>query len=490
MTLRITNAELRGFHPGNTGLERSAADYIIREIESADYSRRIDEYKDTASFQIDNTGGEYSQNLQPGDRLEFFIDQGTEGRGYGEGGYGEGAYGSSSQRLWTGMIRPFTITDEIGVNSTISIEPESFAPAVMGIRNIYGVYENIRIDEIITDIIEKKCPELFISNLPDIPQTTSIFLHGKEVLKTVARLLRRANKVLTTQGRYVSAAEPRSIATSMELVQGETIGVIENQVNDDNLINDLRIEGGTGHAVEEDAQQTDHTQFVQISKQDPELFQIDMRKSSVERVLLYTALTGSGESFVARLQRDKNGSPIAINNTKSDIASVEVPPEEINDEAFTPFLFPEHTLPEPNPWLIIQTTGNQGQMIGTDDAGVPAVIPEYPYQIIIEKTADDSIDTYRRREDKLSDDSIGTFEAANAAGEQFLDHNNLPSEQIQTRIYQTENQNPHTLRPGDVVELDRPPARAVGRYAIYEMQDTFDSSTIETDITLIDIESL
>lgn len=486
MTRYIDNAELRGYHSGNTSDLKSDADYIITDdLITTDLSVRAGNYKGQGKIDINNNAGEYSQTIQPGDRIEFQTTAQGVDSGYGTGGYGVGPYGGGTTREWTGMVQPFEIQGQGVDNYDLSVNAEQFASSVMDIRTVHGTFEDQQIvgsNGIINEILAEECPELSTDRLPSKSASTSIYLRGKTVLDAVASLAVRANMLLCCDGVYVDLVEPSSISPQFTATRGDDVGSFKTKVNPDNMVNELRVEGGTGHDIESESSQSTVDGYQTITSSNRITYQIQTRKSELERIEIYTRTTGSGEDYIARLQKDENGAPIAPGDSKSDIVKKKLDPTFVDNDGWTGFILPQHTLPEPFPWLIIESGGSQGQEVGINTAtGNPGVIPHFPYQVILNRVSQTSIDKYRRREDKVSDDSIGTFEAARDLASEVLAKRDQPEIQVQVPVY---TDRMHSLSIGDVISFNHSEARAVGDFAVTEVRDMYETGQVNRDMTL------
>lgn len=486
MTKYFDDAEVRIYEPGNTSIQREDADFIIADdLIMADLSNRASDYKGVGKFQIYNRNGRNTDAITSGNRIEFARSSGVGSEGYGVGGYGVGPYGTTVTRRWVGMVRSFEHDDMGQHNYMIAVDAEHFAPTIMSIRDCYDTFESQQIvgaNGIVNEIINDNAPELKTSQLPDIPDTTSLFLRGQSVLEAVNSLAVRAGLIPVYSGKFVDMISPTEVTPEFEVIRSEDVGEIDTSIQDANLINNLRVEGGTGHDVESQSAQTTVNGYETITQTDRLFYQIQTRKSQLERVEVWTKTTGSGEDFTARLQKDQNGSPIAPADTKSDIVSRTLDPTFVDDDGFTGFLFGEHTLPEPFPWLILETSGPNGQQIGINTAtGNPGVIPHFPYNVIITDISPESIETYRQRDGKISDDSLGTFSAARAKALEVLAKRDEPTVQIDVTAY---SDRMHGLEPGNVVQVQHPPVKATGNFVVSETSEHYEDGQINTELTL------
>lgn len=501
MTLHFNNAELYGFRNGNESLYVSDSDYHIPggDIEDISITERANVYKDSAKILLNNNGGKYSGVVGHGDRIQLSVGEVGANEGYGEGGYGVGPYGSSKTIDWVGMVRPFNIEGQGADIYDMQITAEDYPASVMGSRRVYATFEGRQIvgtDGIVNELINEHAPELDTTELPDLAPTTTIFIHGQTLLKVVAELARRANCVLHTFLKSVEFTVASEITPEFTITPDD-YSTFNYKSNDDQLYNSVRVEGGTGISIEEQAQQTTVDGYERVTDSSRILYQVDTRKSELDRVELWTRRQDTGDGVTVRLQRDDGGAPINVGSTTSDIAKKTLSQEFLSTDDFTTFIFPSHTLPEPRPWLIIESDGSTGQDIGINtSSGDPGVIPYYPYDIIVQVQDPDSVELYRLREEKITDDTLGTFDAARDTGNSALESNKDPVETLSARAEVNETLSPpddkrmHNVRPGDVIRVSRPTLDVDDDFVVTEVVDNYHGSTIERDFTMHDISSL
>lgn len=492
MTEYIDGADVYGFRPTNTSLYYSDADYHIpgADIIDVSISERATEYKDNAKILVNNTSGVYSDIIDHGDRIELLTGSPDQNEGYGEGGYGVGPYGTSQTIRWIGMIRPYTIDGKGGDIYDLDITGEDYAAAIMGSRRVYATFEDRQIvgsNGIVNELINENAPELNTSQLPSFADTTSIFIQGEFLLDVVAELSRRCDCILRTYHKSIEFIRPSEVSAEFTL-NSDDYSDFSFKSNDDNLINSVRVEGGSGFEIEEQAQQTTQDGYDRVTNSDRILYQIDTRKSAVNRVELWTRKVEDGGDLTVRLQKNDGGSPIDVDSEKSDVAKKTLDPRFISNDDYTTFIFPNHTLPEPLPWIIIQSEDSVGHDIGINTStGDPAIIPYYPYDIVVDIDDQDSIDSYRLREDKITDETLGSFAAARDEGESTVAHNNQPAE---TFAGNAESPRMHDVDPADVVALNNPSLNVNENFVVTEVSDNYHGSVVEREFTLRDINSL
>lgn len=491
MTRYITGASLQGYEPGS-----ATSDYTIsdNDIYSFDVEQKVGKVKDTAKLAIDNKKDKYTGVFDHGHRIEVVVDtaQISDATLYGSGTYGGGSYGgTSTQNLWTGMVRDFDIDYHGATEATFEIDAEDFVFATLGFRRVYNEWRDRQIvgsNGIINEILTDECPEVDQSELPDLPATTSITSFGAHAIDVIGELALRIPAIPYSVGTSLRL-DPPSILTPRFEVNPEDYGTPTYGSEDSNLDTLVRVRGGTD-TRSDDAQLTqDGTTTVTDSNFATQ--RIDTRKSFIAEIDLYTVADRTGEDIIVRLQKDigDGSGPIAPDDDTSDIASKRLSSEFLSADDFTLFILPqkaENVLPEPNPWMIVQTDGSNGQDIGINSSsGELAYEAYYPYPIVVERENSTNSAQWRRRDGKVDKDTISTFDEANDRSEAYLQEYGVPRE---TFKFDAESPRMHEHRIGSSVRLDEP--AVTGPFVAMEKKDHYEGNQLTTDFSLQSLASI
>lgn len=513
MPVSLTDAELRGYHASNSSSLRSNADYIIpgTDIRSLDIDERAADRKDSAQIEIDNRGGQYTQNITHGDRLEFFITPGeyTEGpepsgyglsygtyygpipRGqwgsgpWGGGGWGTGTTTSESNHRWTGLVRPYSIDQEGGNRYTLNITGEDYVYGRLGFPKVYESFTERRIshsDGGILQTLLDRYPQtrpIEQSLLPDLDIRTDILRSGDDLIDVVIELAHRADCILGARGQAL-LFKPDSDLQSSFAVESRDRTQLRSSSNDDALINRWRMDGGKSSRVD-DTQET-VTAYRTVRGDQIEQFQIDHPKSEVAKVEIWTKLLDfSGDGLRVRLQKDDNGAPEDPQDRTKDLSKKFIPKEILEDDGWTTFAFGKNDTPGANPWILIQSDGPDGQRIGIDDStGNIAFRAYYSYPVDVQADDGDSQTEYIRRDDRIKDDSVETFEAGEDAVRSKLRRTAEPTKQVETEAW---SRRLHNTKPGEVVTFDHSETETVGHYVLAERSDDYEGGLLKTTCT-------
>lgn len=536
VTLILTDLALDVYRAGADVDDSDPALTIPREdIQSVGVGRRINVTKDNAQIDLDNPDGAYAGEITGGDVIVVTAtvaspavsrsqSRDTSGS-YGSASYGGASYGgggggtlalSEQQRQWTGRVAgpyqfdragpsPTAAGDGGGAGTlgldptrqTLSLELADYVSSVLDDRLVYNEFRNERIDDILRSLLSANAPAIDRSGIGDLPERTDYVANGVSLLEVVNDLVMQADAVMSTvHDRLI--VQPVDAIDARFTVDHDDIGTYGVQVDPSEVVNEVRIDGGTAPAVE--SEQTTVDGYRTVSAADRATFQIDMRKSAVDQIELWTREnqdSDSNEDLTVRLQRsnaDGTG-PVAPDDDTSDIVSKRLSTEFLSHDDFTTFLFADHTLPEPNPWVLVETGGEAGHEIGIDTAsGSPAYRAWYRYPVAVRVADAPSISEYGRRQHRIKRENLTTFPEARAFARAVLDHNADPTRQFETPA---QSRRAHRLTPGEAVRMpaDFDSETASGEYLVSQREDSYASSdsartVLETTLNFEEVDSL
>lgn len=488
----IQEARLEIFDVDNDSVD--SPDLIIpgTDISSVSASVRLSRRKDSATINLHNNAGQYTNNadidLRSGQRLRFHLTTEGDIERWGQHTWGEGAWSGEHLR-WTGIIRDITYSYNGPNSSSIQLKAEDFVFGLMSKRLLYDSYDEAPIagsdDAVLNDALTQEIPEIRQAGIEDFTdQTTSITVDGTDLLEFSLSMARRANAIMYAKGERLNFEHLESKTPQFE-VQGSDIGYFEVEVTDDGVVNEVRVDGGTNQAIDDEQAQQDS--YTTVSKENRLQFQINTRKSKVSSLELWTNPTGSGENMTVRLQKDENGSPVAPEDNTSDIANKSLNQRFIEEGGFTEFIMNDHTLPEPNPWVIVETDGGTGQDVGVSSEGRPSYRAFYEYSVTVRQSDFDSQNDYRQRETRIEDSSLQTAQEAREVAREKLNHDSVPEDSINMPA---DSERTHHLHVGDVVEMNFPRERASGEYIVTERSDDYQDHTLSTTLKVQEVGSL
>lgn len=495
MTLNITGGQVEVFKPTNTSGD---PDLVLDppDLQSVTVEQEVQAASGTAKIDVDNHDGAYAGEITAGDRLEFRVMMGGDvgdATMYGDGTYGDGAYGSQSGtiRRWTGMASIPRYRFRGKGNRSLSISAQPFTFAVMGSlgRKVDNAFRGMQVDEIARTILGDEAAELDPSGIEDFPDTTvDIEFDGTPLLSAMKSLADEADAVLSGRGTTV-IMRPLSTIPVQWTATVNDFGTWDVDNVDDELWNQIRVEGGTDND-EGDVQET-QTSYTTVTDGNPLQTQLNLPKSRIDQVDVWTKTTGAEATITVAIQEDKGGAPTAVGDSTKDLAQEDIPHEILDDDGFTTFLLEQTGLPDPEPWVIIRSDGSEGIDIGVNDSGTPAYRAYYPYPIITQQSDQESINEYRRREHRIEKENITTARAASARADRTLRRHADPRGQFEANALSVRA---HELRPAAAIEVDFPKETAVGTYMVTGRTDNYAPSKgsrnlLETDLRLEEIET-
>lgn len=492
MVLQITSARVDGYEPGS-----DSPDYQIpgEHIFSFDVEQKVGDLKDTGKVAIDNRDDRYTDIVGHGDKIELFVGVSNgdgSGASYGDASFGSSSIGGKAEgHVWTGLTRDINITYDGAGHSTLQVDVEDFVFAIMSFSRVYNEWRDRQIvgsNGIINEVLTDECPSIDQSYLPDREEVTSIGVFGETVLELVGELILRLPAVPFSDDESLRMEHPDTMFPEFEL-ETRDWGTMEYGSQDENMSTLVRVRGGNGTQIDDEQLSQDGSTTVTDSNFATQ--RIETRKSFVAEIDLYTQADRTGEDIIVRLQKDggDGAGPIAPNDETSDISSHRLSSEFLAEDGFTLFLLPtdeENVLPEPNPWMIVQTDGSTGQDIGIDTTtNELAYRAFYPYPIVIEQDDTTASNEYRRRDGEVNKKSITTFEAARDRAESFLFDNAQPTE---TTKFDAMSLRMHNHGIGEVIRLDEP--ATTGSFVAMEKKDHYEENLLNTEFSFQSLQSL
>lgn len=494
MTLAIIEAVIYGYRPSNDSLSRADADYIIPggDINSIEISQRGEELKDSGTLDIDNYAGRYTNDVDHGDRLEVYLARPATGEAsarYGETQYGSAQYaGDALEHRWTGRVRKISNSANGADNYSLSVEAEDYVYGILGSRRLWASYVGRKLhgstDAILNDALQQKAPEIGRDRIETDSGTTDLKWNGRTLLDLLKEILARGGVTAASDGMDLIVKDCQAAVPEFTIGKGTDDWRLPSYTsNDDELINSLRVAGGTSPELDDSVDKAGETEVTNSSRITA---QISTRVSSLHSIEIWTKDV-SDDSVLVRLQKDDGGSPVAIGDKKSDIVNEQMQHDELTDGGWTSFELPNHTLPEPNPWLIVESTDVDGQTVGTDGAGNPAYRAFFPFPVSVQQQDPGSIAEYGRRDGRVTDESLNTATAAYDHADAVLADQATPSESIS---FVATSRRTHDLGVADLLQIEDEYLGVSGEFVVTQKDEKISGGTVETSITAQSLASI
>jgi hypothetical protein len=469
---QLQNAELRAFKPGASSPFAVLDDSLLSVSGTETAQDAIDSFSVGLESVANPLGG---QRITSGDRLEFETQL-----------VGDPSLSTRS------VLVARDVTDELtagGGVRRVNLEATDFVFSVMSFRVADAGFQSADVGDVVDTLIQTDCPEIGRSQIETVGETVTIDINGRTVLDVISQDLAPAGDAITAQDGTDLVFRPiADVSPQFDLTPADLHTPINIQRVDDELINQVRIDGGTDSAV--DDQQTAQTSTVRVTDSTRRVFQVQSRKSEIDSVEIFTVKDPTASNgLVVRLQAARNGSAVAPNDRESDVARRQLAPDFIADNGFAEFILPDHSLaPAENPFLIVEGAGPTGHEIGTDGNGNETFKAFFPFPLLARASAGDSVSEFRRRDLRERDDQLSSEQAVQDSADAALRHRTEPTRRITANAA---TPRAHDLQPADAVRVsDFPVDDVTGTFIVTERGTTFDGTRLDTELTLEDATTL
>lgn len=480
----LTDAEIQVYDPDFDGLLTTIPQ---DDIISVDLSERTGRRKDDGTIVINNDDKNWEENIKSGFNLLFRVATGGPSLNpWGAYSWGDSKWGFK-RTIWLARVRDINLLID-GDKENVEFDCEDYAFSALGERTITREYENTPVNCIIHEIVQSTVPHVITYVDPSLNKNTSIVFDGENGFKALEKLINRVNAEARAWKNYI-AVQPDFKKDPVFAWEPGDFTVSEIIESDNQLANSVRIYGGEAVA-EGKHKATDIRYYRPLSPGNREKFQVKTQKSELTNIELRLSVSRppTDSPIRVRIQKDDNG-PVNPDDRSMDIASTTMQADEIMDHyngeqgstLWVNFSLPNHTLPEPDPWVIVELTGNKAQRIVLDSNMKPAHIPYFPYKIIATEEDVDSQNTYGKREKRIEANHITSAAAAKELAQEKL----IEYGQIDKLVQgQAKSRRMHTLRPGEVVTIDYPDKNLNGDFMVEERHGTYEAVRLNTDFTL------
>lgn len=468
-----TSITVHVFDPGNSSEGTPDTTVPGTDVVAVDLTERISDTKDKATITLRNNTGQYTNAIESGTRIRV-----------------EWTWGGRTHE-WTGMVRDREFKYLTPNRSLLILSAEDFVTSILGMREVFNTWEEELIagtsDAILNEALREEAnDEIGRLEIEYVPTKTTVRAEGKDLLEFVNNLARRGNAVYYGQGVDL-VFETYDNKEPLFTLTGEDTGSLSNTETDTTLINSVRVDGSRETRLEDE--QLDVTDYSRINREQYLTFPVRTRKASIERIDIWTRPTGSEDLINLRVQKanDAGTGPIAPGDGTSDVVNLPVRWEELLYDDFTSFELGEHVLPEPNPWIILESDGEGGQDIGVSSSGMPAFQSYYSYNITVRQTDQVSVDRYRLREKRVPAEHVNDIKGANAIAQEILDHDTTPRDEVWAEAYSLRANH---LTIGDAVTLDFAREDVTGDHIVTERGIKIENGQVHVDLSFAEIASL
>lgn len=468
---KIREAELRAFRPGANSAHTVATDTLV----SVELTEAAGDALDSGTISLNTTGSRIDDpRISSGDKLELYLRLDGE---------------QSLSLYWTAIARDISDTLGGGTIRRVEIEATDFPFSVLSFRQADGAFDAVDAGAVVDSLVASTAPEVGRSQIDTVGTDATITVSGRRVLDVITQdLAPIGDAVVAADGEDLVFRSLGAVQAKHQLSPADVHAPIQIRRVDDGLVNRVRVDGGTGNAV--DDQQLTQSALVRVTESNRLTTQVQTRKSEVSRIQLYTDPDpNSDDNLVVRLQAPRNGAPVAVNDNQSDIARRVLAPDFLTEAGFTEFQLPANRLPpDEDPFIIVEADGTTGHDVGTDGSGTPTYEAVFPYPLLARAENGTSQGQYRRRDLRRSDETLGSEQAVEDAATAILRHRGQPERRISASA---ESLRAHRLRPAEAVSVtDVPVADIAARYLVTERRATLENRLLSTELTLADVRTI
>ena len=469
---QVRDAELRAYAPGASEPFVVVSDALV----AVEVTETAQDAIDSGSITLEATDAPLGDDrITSGDRLEFAVRLAGE---------------ATLATRWTAIARD--VTDELTAGGGIrglSIEATDFVFTTLSFRVADGAFEAVDVGGVVNSLVGAEAPEVGRSQIEPVGRDVTISINGRKTLDVLSQDLAPAGDAVIAQDGtdlVFRALDDVSVKHDLRLEDLHTPVSVERV--DDELVNRVRVDGGTDVAL--DDEQPVQTATTRVDDSTREVFQVASRKSEIAAVELYTEPDPAAENgIVVRLQAARDGSAVDPSDRESDVARRELAPDFLAEGGFTTFELPDHDLaPAENPFVIVEGAGATGHDIGTDGSGNVTYRALFPFPLLARSEAGSSQQRYRRRDLRRRDEQLDSEAAVQDAARAALRRRGQPQRRI---AGSAATPRAHRLRPGEAVTVpDWPVDDVRGTFLVTERATRFEATQLETELTLVDTDTL
>jgi len=189
--------------------------------------------------------------------------------------------------------------------------------------------------------------------------------------------------------------------------------------------------------------------------------------------------TPSSDSIRIRIQSNEGGAPAAITDPDSDIVKKVVNIADLQDAGLTTFTLPDHKLPDPDPWLIIEADGVDGQLLGLNSGSEPVIKSYFQYHLSSVQQDRESAEKYRVRSSNYYRDNLRTSSEVNQLIQAKLGRNAEPDKEL---TLPARSKRAHQLRTGQAVTIQFDKLGVAADYILTQKDTVYGGPRLETTL--------
>jgi hypothetical protein len=392
------------------------------------------------------------------------------------------------EKLATLRMADYEIRAGVGAGPTeVSVTWESWLWSTLADRRFSGAIRDEPLSDAIQRVLDAVAPDVALAyNLVEDPVVSNSF-DATPASTAIDSLV--ADRGVLAGGNQTLRVEPVNPDKGPASLDGSDLRMPSRRETDsEGLYSRVRIDGGDLAVPQPRAIEPVVDEYRAVPLDDVVQTQLPIAVSELDGIELATRHSNPDGTLVVRLQADEGGEPTAPDNPDQDIAQRRLDSNFVSPDGTTRFEFPEHTIPDRDPWLLIgHETGadNPGdfEVGGAVDDGsfrpaTPTVDARKPLVLVAEN--DDA--PFGERHTRIREESIASFDEANARAQRELNRHDSPETEVNAGAG---SDTAHNLELLDAPELDLPSVGQTGeRLFVRELEDTISGTLLTRTITL------
>jgi len=361
------------------------------------------------------------------------------------------------------------------------VQLENWLWATLRDRLVTGRIRDEPLADALQRIIDREAPDITLDYQLSVNPTVSATFDAEALRVAVTSLIGSRGQAFADGTTLRVRDLPSSTSGSLDLTD---LQLLTRSITDNGLATRVRVDGGTLAVRIPDATQSAVDGFVDLTN-GRRTVQLSTAISELDRVELRTKHNGADGQLVVRLQADDGGQPVAPDNPQRDIASRKQGATFVSPDGRTAFEFPEHDIPTQDPWLLVeQQTSESGPTpftIGVGSDGNPTVTDVQSRQPLVVETRDGPAESeYARRDVRVQDKSLSSFDESVERGERVLDRKSSPSDELVSPALSTAAYNAQLL---DAYDISIAPFSLSEPFVVTDITTTIETRQLTRSLT-------
>lgn len=353
------------------------------DIDRIEMNEVADRSADDVSIRVVNYLGRWSNVFDLNQELRLFVRYAGE---------------SSLTHVWTGLIDSMESERDLKNRSVIKLQANDFVFRIMGDQEVSYAFVAKDAATALAELCTSYAPEIDTSLLTPVGVNVTILANGQTLLEAAKEIARRADCTFYGDAQKRLHFETRGSVSSGVTITGAKVAHVRPQKHRPEA-NVVRVWGGDTTVL--GANQPIFSSFTTVTSATRKTAQFRASKSRVATVSLWTEAalpSGSQDDLIVRIQADNgSGAPTNVADSNFDLSRKVISKDKLTEGGWTDFQMSDNMLGAGTVyWLIVESSSTSGRNVGVNGAGDIVFKVYHPTPIIVERSNQGSIDTYRR----------------------------------------------------------------------------------------------